>query len=45
MLLDDYLNGIRSVLAEIVPLLVNHSLTIDKRPQEQAHYLGCVFYR
>ncbi len=44
MLLDDYLNGIRSVLAEIAPLLVNHSLTIDKRPQEQAHIFGMLIF-
>ena len=44
MLLDDYLNEIQSELDKFTPLLVNHSLTIDKRPQQQAHVFGVLIF-
>lgn len=44
MLLDDYLNNIKAVLNQVSPLVVNHSLTIDKRGQEQAHILGVLIF-
>ena len=44
MLLDDYLSDIQNGLNEIAPLLVNHSLTIDKRPQGQAHIFGMLIF-
>ena len=44
MLLDDYLNEIKTAIDAISSLLVNHSLTIDKRPQQQAHISGVLIF-
>ena len=44
MLLDEYLNNIKAVLNQVAPLVVIHSLTIDKRGQEQAHIFGVLIF-
>lgn len=44
MLLDDYLSQIKNVLDNTAPLLINDSLTIDKRPQQQAHIFGVLIF-
>lgn len=44
MLRDDYLIEINRVLDKFTPLLINHSVTIDKRPQQQAHIFGVLIF-
>lgn len=44
MLLDDYLNEIENTLNTFSSLIVNQSVTIDKRPQEQAHIFGILLF-
>jgi hypothetical protein len=41
MLLDDYLDELKSSLGSFASFLVNDSLTVDKRPQQQA-YVFCM---
>ena len=43
MLLDDYLNNIKGLLDNI-DFVVNQSLTIDKRAQQQAHIFGYLIF-
>ena len=43
MLLDDYLNNIKG-LFDNTSFVVNQSLTIDKRDQQQAHVFGYLIF-
>ena len=43
MLLDDYLNNIKGLL-DNTAFVVNQSLTIDKRAQQQAHIFGYLIF-
>jgi len=43
MLLDDYLNNIKE-LFDNISFVVNQSLTIDKRDQQQAHVFGYLIF-
>ena len=44
MLLNNYLKDINALLDSIASIVINHSLTIDKRPQEQAHIFGTLIF-
>jgi hypothetical protein len=43
MLLDEYLNNIKELL-DNTAFVVNQSLTIDKRAQQQAHIFGFLIF-
>lgn len=44
MLLNSYLDTIQNILDNTMFLLINHSLTIDKRLQQQAHISGILIF-
>lgn len=44
MLLNDYLDELKSSLDSFASFLANHSLTVDKRPQQQAYIFGVLTF-
>lgn len=44
MLLNNYIDNIKNALDKIIPFIINHSLTIDKRPQQQVHIVGILIF-